>query len=237
MDVPDTINRVYNKPISTYEEPKIHRGDLIQVSIQTIDPQTNSQIGSSITASNNFIGSIGTSMSSGPNVGGFLVDNNGFIELPLVGRIKIEGLTSSEAKEQIREHARVYFKEPIVNVRFGNFSVSVIGEVNKPGVYQIFNEKATILDALALANDLTIFAERHNILVIRENNGIKAMLRVNINSTDLFSSPFYYLRQGDIVYVEPKKTKAAANDMALVRTVSISTAVASLLSVILSRVK
>lgn len=222
--------------LASYTDPVIHPNDILQVSVQTLDPQSSAMTGAQTTTTYNVQGA-SSAVGANTTVQGFLVDKNGEIELPLVGKIKVVNLTTTEARELIRQKAAVYYKDPVVNVRFANFNVSVIGEVNRPAQYTVPNEKATILDAIAMAGDLTIYGKRENVLLIREENGKKNAIRFNLNSTEIFQNPYFYLRQGDVVYVEPNKSKAAANDVRTVRNISIITSLASLLIVAISRVQ
>lgn len=218
---------------TAYEELKIQPDDILQVTIQTVDPELNSVMGTDMPGASNMQTDKPNSV---PDITGYLVDKQGIIELPIAGKIKVGGLTTAEAKEAIRLKATTYYKEPVVNVRIVNFKVTVLGEVARPGAYIINGEKATILDALGQAGDMTIFGIRKNVLLSRLENGQQKMVRFDLNSTDIFDSPYFYLRQGDIVYVQPSKGKAAANDGAMLRTYTIITSTLSLLVVIASRV-
>ncbi|MGK0308340.1 MAG: polysaccharide export outer membrane protein [Urechidicola sp.] len=148
---------------------------------------------------------------SGDSSGGaaktYLVDHAGFIEFPLLGNIKMAGLTRTEATGLLKDKIAEYVKNPIVNLELKNFRVTVLGEVARPGVYQVNNERITLLEALGLAGDMTIFGERKNILVIREKDGKKSYTRIDLTSDEIFKSPVYYLSQNDVVYIEPNKTK------------------------------
>jgi len=137
----------------------------------------------------------------------YLVDQAGNIEFPVIGKLKISGLTRSEILKSLQEKIGVYIKNPIINLRIMNFKVSLQGEVNIPGTYPVVSERVTLIEALSMAKDLTIYGKRDNILVIRENNGIKSYNRVDITKSDFINSPFYYLAQNDVIYVEPNKTK------------------------------
>jgi len=137
----------------------------------------------------------------------YLVDQSGSIEFPVVGKLKLGGLTRTEALQLLQSKIGVYIKNPIVNLRITNFKVSLQGEVNLPGTYPIASERVTLIEALSMAKDLTIYGKRDNILVIREINGIKSYNRVDITKSDFINSPFYYLAQNDVVYVEPNKTR------------------------------
>lgn len=142
----------------------------------------------------------------------YLVDNNGNIDFPRVGQVHVGGLTKSEAERVILNKIKPYMSEaetPIVTVRMSNYKISVLGEVNRPGMYTVSNEKISILEALAQAGDLTIYGVRNNVKLIREDStGMKSIHVLNLNDANLINSPYYYLQQNDIVYVEPNKVKA-----------------------------
>lgn len=154
----------------------------------------------------------GTSGSSSSQPFGYLVDTDGQIELPLVGKIRVEGLATRIAADTIRRRLGFYLKEPSVSIRNINFKVSVLGEVNRPAVYVIPDEKITLPEVLSLAGDLTIYGRRENIMIIREENSKREYIRIDMTSRDIFDSPYYYLHKNDIIYVEPAKAKMNATD-------------------------
>jgi len=145
----------------------------------------------------------------------YLVDNKGEIDFPVIGKIKIGGLTRDETIELLRSKLSPdYIKDPNINIRIANYKISVMGDVRRPGSYNIPNERITILDALALAGDVNISGRRNNILIIREEAGKKTQYRVDLRSNKLLTSPVYYLQQNDVVYVEPNYARiqsASAN--------------------------
>ena len=149
---------------------------------------------------------------SQPMLQSYLVDNDGYIAFPIIGIIKVGGLTKSEAEQMIEEKIRPYVSEsedPIVTVRMSSYSISVLGEVARPGSYQVSREKINILEALAQAGDLTIYGVRDKVKLIREDaKGKKEIHTLNLNDANIINSPYYYLQQNDIVYVEPNKVKA-----------------------------
>lgn len=142
----------------------------------------------------------------------YLVDNQGFIDYPVLGRIDVGGLTKSACEKMIRDKIKPYLNEnenPVVTVRMSNYKISVLGEVASPGMFIVSNEKINILEALAQAGDLTIYGVRDRIRLIRENEkGRKEIHTLNLNDANLINSPYYYLQQNDIVYVEPNKVKS-----------------------------
>jgi polysaccharide export outer membrane protein len=137
----------------------------------------------------------------------YLVDARGSIEFPVLGKLKVGGLSRSEVLKMLQQKIGMYIKDPIINLRLMNFKVSVQGEVNAPGTYSVDSERITLIEALSKARDLTIYGKRNNILIIREVDGVKSYNRVDITKTDFIYSPFYYLDQNDVVYVEPNKNK------------------------------
>ena len=150
------------------------------------------------------------SMTSQPVLQTYLVDNDGCIEFPTLGRLHIGGMTKGEVEELIREKIKSNFANPpIVNVRMANYKISVLGEVARPNSYIISNEKVNILEALALAGDLTVYGKRDGVKLIRESaDGTKKIISVDLNDANVIYSPYYYMQQNDILYVEPNKAKA-----------------------------
>jgi polysaccharide export outer membrane protein len=152
----------------------------------------------------------------------YLIDREGNVDFPLLGKIKLGGLTRIEAIQKIKLLLENHIKDPSVNLRILNFKVSVIGEVNRPGSFPIQSERITLLEALSLAGDLTIYGNRNSILVIRDKEGVKTIEKVDITKRDFFNSPYYYLCQNDQIYVEPNKTKVNASVIGPDITVALS---------------
>ena len=231
-DIPDS-QKTTSLTTLNFIEPQIQPDDILSINIQTVDPAATLILASG-TLQNAAVGATTTGSTGNQTLSGYLVDRNGNVELPVLGKIKVSGLTTERAREQIRSSAARLFKDPTVNLRFANFKITVMGEVAKPGVYVASNEKVNILDALGLAGDLTIYGKRDNISLIRQfDDGSRKLIKLDITNSDILNSPYYYLRQNDYIYVEPIKSKIAASDAIQNRSVSIITAIsASLLSVI-----
>ncbi|MEO6631617.1 MAG: polysaccharide biosynthesis/export family protein [Mucilaginibacter sp.] len=201
--------------------PKIQPGDILAIPISSLNaaassffnPLSSSAASTAMTDNNAGTGAV-VAQAPQTSATGYLVDAAGVIEIPIIGLVKIGGLTTSEARDTIKNRLKFYVKEPTVNVRFLNYKISVMGEVNRPSVYLIPNEKVTLPEAISMAGDLTIFGKRENVLIIRDNNGKKEFGRVNLNTRDVFASPYYYLRSGDVVYVEQGNGKIAQSDNA-----------------------
>lgn len=151
----------------------------------------------------------------------YLVDNDGNVDFPVLGSIHLGGLTKGEAELLIKEKLRPQFREaPIVTVRMANYKISVIGEVASPGTFNISNEKVNVLEALAMAGDMTIYGIRDNVKLIREDNrGKREIFTLNLNDRDILQSPYYYLQQNDILYVTPNKVKAKTSDISSSTTI------------------
>lgn len=141
----------------------------------------------------------------------YLIDAEGFIDFPVVGSVQLAGLTRTKAVEKIQEAVALYIINPTINLRILNYKVSVLGEVNQPGNYPLESERITLLEALSMAGDLTIYGKRDNILLIREVDGKKSFNRVDITSADFINSPYYYLTQNDQIVVEPNKARMNAS--------------------------
>ena len=208
----DTLN------VASVYVPRIQAGDILAIPVGSLNAAASSffnPYSSSPVTSTDIGGSTGITnsqpltQSAAP---GFLVDPNGMIDFPLIGTVKLAGLTTTEARDTIKSRLKTYLKEPAVNVRFLNYKISVMGEVARPSVYVIPNEKVTLPEALSLAGDITIFGKRDNILVVRDNNGKKEFGRINLNTRQVYSSPYYYLHSNDVVYVEPSKGRTAQTD-------------------------
>jgi polysaccharide export outer membrane protein len=217
---------------SVYKDPVIIPDDILSITIVTIDPTTSAPVNQ---AANVPLSASSTSPTT--LVPGLLVDKDGNISLPIIGTVKVGGLTTFQAKALLKEKASQYFKDPDVQLRFANFKITVLGEVAHPSSFIMPNEKITVLDAIGMAGDLTIYGRRENVLVIRDNNGKRELARLNLNSSDLFNSPYFYLRQDDVVYVEPNKSKIVQADASQTRVITIAASIAAAVLLLLVRIR
>ncbi|HYM93204.1 MAG TPA: polysaccharide biosynthesis/export family protein [Chitinophagaceae bacterium] len=192
-------------------EPVIQKNDLLSILVTSLNPEASAIFNSQNISIPNNSSVPGVSYGASAMLG-YLVNSEGKIQFPILGNIKAEGLTKEQLKEDIVKKIldQKLAIDPIVSIRFLNFRVTVLGEVKNPTVISVPNEKISLLEAIGLAGDLTIFAERDNVLIIREENGDKLIKRLNLNSEELLTSPFYYLKSNDIVYVEPNRAKIAS---------------------------
>lgn len=193
-------------PIQNYIQPKIQPDDLLSISVSSLNAESNMLFNNVILPPTNSTSGI---IASKVNEG-YLVDKSGAINFPVIGKVTLAGLTKEEATEKMINEIKTHVKNPIVNIRFLNFKVTVIGEVNTPSTFEINSEKINVLEALGLAGDMTQFGNRDNVLIIREKDGVRTTARINLNNKEVLNSPYFYLQQNDIIYVEPaNKTKVA----------------------------
>ncbi len=186
--------------------------DRIAIVVSARDPELAAMF--NLTRATNFINSEGGNVSNG-SLMGYVVDNNGDINMAGLGKIHVAGLNRWELSNHVRQELidREYLKDPVVSVDFMNFKVSVLGEVKSPGTYNIVGDKVTILQALSLAGDLSIMGNRDNITVLREEGEERSFYHLDIRDTRIFDSPAYYLQQNDVVYVYPNKIRAGQSRM------------------------
>ena len=195
-------------------DAKIMPKDLLSITVNTTDPKAATPFNLTVqTPINAALTNISTTTQ--PTMQQYLVNNKGEIDFPVIGRLEVGGLTKNEAEDLIRERLKPYLKEsPIVTVRMANYKISVLGEVARPGSFTIGNEKVNVLEALAMAGDMTIYGVRDNVKLIREDvNGKREIINLNLNNAEVVTSPYYYLKQNDIIYVTPNKTKAKNSDI------------------------
>jgi len=213
-------------------DAKIMPKDELTILVQTTDPLTSEPFNLRSTGQT----------SSKNQITGYLVDNDGMINFPIVGKIHVAGLTKTECEDLIKSKIQPYLartENPLVSVRTSSYRITVIGEVNRPGVIPVSTEKISLVEALAEAGDMTIYGKRDNILLVREDkSGEKHKVRLNMNDANIINSPYYYLQQNDIVYVEPHKVKArntffGSNTSIFYSVIGITTSLASLLITIL----
>jgi len=235
MDVPNTADTVITTTAPN-NEPKIKYGDILSLSVIPID-----QLGSLYQApvSGGVAYSTQTSQLSPPPSGtGFTVDKNGTIEAPLIGKVKLSDLTIDSAKEVLREKYAIFYKTFTLNLTFMNHKITVLGEVGKPGSFNIQADQVSIFDAISMAGDITVFGKKENVLLLRDSsNNKKHLVRLNLNSENILKSPYYYLKENDMVYVEPSKAKLISTDAYRTRNLAILTTTLSFVLVVLFRTK
>lgn len=196
-------------------DARIMPKDLLTIMVNTTDPQASAPFNLTTQTSLNANLSSNLYTTSQPVLQQYLVDNAGNINFPVLGSLHLGGLTKNQAEALITERLGAYLKEtPVVTVRMVNYKISVMGEVTKPGTFTVNNEKINVLEALAMAGDLTIYGVRDNVKLIREDEqGRRNIYTLNLNDANLILSPYYYMQQNDILYVTPNKAKAKNSDI------------------------
>ena len=214
------INYLQDIDGDTTMSMKVNKGIIIQpqdqLSIIVTSRDPKMAVPFNLSVSTFYTGSeLSSSGGASQRITGYIVDNSGDINFPSLGQIHVSGLNRWELQELIKDKLADsgLLRDAVVTVEFLNFKISVLGEVTSPGTYTVTGDKITILQALALARDLTIYGQRDNVQVIREQNGQRQIFSLNLTSSDIFSSPGYYLQQNDVVYVTPSKVRAGQGEI------------------------
>ena len=209
-------------------EARIMPKDLLTIVVYTSEPELAIPFNMTVQTAASRANAVSVSQ---PVLQQYLVDNAGNIELPVLGVIHVGGMRKDVVEQMIQEKLKMYLTDAIVTVRFVNYKVSVLGEVVSPGVYTVLNEKINIFEALALAKDMTIYGQRKNVKIIREDaTGKQQVAVIDLTDANIVNSPYYYLQQNDVVYVTPNKMKARNSDVGSTTTIAIS-AVSILISI------
>ena len=207
-------------------EVYVHNDDLLAIMVNSKNPELALPFNMPMVSYQ-----LGSQTAPQQRVLGYLVDTNGDIDFPILGKLHVAGLTRLQLTDMIKQRLidEDLIKDPIVTVQFLNYKVSVMGEVNRPGSFNISGDRITLLEALSMAGDLTIYGRRDRVAVIREKDGKRTILMHDLRSSDIFNSPCYYLQQNDIVYVEPNKAKAGQSEINQNKSVGVWLSAASIL--------
>jgi len=213
-------------PSSGLYDARIKPKDMLSITVVTSEPQASGTYNLIVPQLYDPSNVSGTSMlNSVPTLQSYMVDNEGTINFPVVGSLKVSGLTRKELEQMLQEKLNSSFNKevPIITIRIVNYSVNILGEVMKPGKFITSNDRITIFEGLAMAGDMTIYGRRENVKVLRENaDGTKNYISVNLNDKNIIHSPAYYLEQNDVVYVEPNKAKSRSSNIGSAETLSVS---------------
>lgn len=213
--------------------PILHADDMISITVIGLDEAAVKPFNIPF---NNLSQNMSGYVQGAQSLPGYLIDKDGNIDFPVIGKIKLAGLERTAAIDMIKEKLKPFLNNPTILIRILNFKVTVLGEVKNPGTFTIPNERITLLEAIGIAGDLQITGVRKNILVIRETDGQRSEIRINLTSKELFTSPVYYLQQNDVVYVQPNRAKInssvvnASNVSLIISTMSILITLAALLT-------
>ena len=233
-DISDTIRTKYID-LPAFTPPVIHPDDILNINIQTLDPQANQLLNQGNLPILSGITTTNSVNAQQQVVAGYLVNRNGDIHMAYIGNVHVGGMTTNALNDTIVARIAYYFKDPVVNVRFANFKVTVLGEVKTPATFSIPNERPTVLDALGFAGDLTIYGKHDNVLLIRETDGKKEITRLNLDSSRVMASKYFYLRPNDVLYVEPTASRVESTNAYRTRDIAILASGLSLLTIIVAR--
>lgn len=200
------ISELQNSTDSLKNSPVIRRNDLLSITVSSVDKKSSFPFNLPVVSTGNQ-----DIVSGNQRLQSYLVDENGKIEFPVLGSIHLAGLTKIKALEYLKEEISKYIKNPIINLRITNFKISVLGEVNRPGSYTIEDERITILEALSMAGDMTVYGKRKDVLLIREENGKKSYNVIDFTKSTLLNSPYYYLQQNDVIMVSPNNAQVQSS--------------------------
>ena len=223
-----------------FPEPIIQKGDLLSIIVYSDNPEATklynqTLINSGPSTAGAQSGGAGESPGgSSPTAPGYLVDENGNIEMQGIGLVHIDSLTRRALKDTLDHRLAPYLTNPYYTIRFLNRHYTMLGEVGKPGIYAITGDRVNLLEALGAAGDMTFFGRRDNVLVIRETNGQRQFARLDLTKPEIIVSPYFYLQQNDVIIFEANKKKVAANDQTTVRNVSLAATVISVFAIIYS---
>lgn len=202
----DSINKTYVSQRENY----ITQGDQLSILVNALDVEAVQAFNMPV-ASVRRLGARQVTTTGGGSLQGYWVDPEGCIDFPVLGRLHVEGMTTTMLKDTLTQLISRSVKDPIVNVEYLNFYVTVLGEVKNPGRHQVNSQGMTVLEALGLAGDMTIYGKRNNVLVSREVDGKMEFARLNLNDEAIFASPYYHIRQNDVIYVEPNNARSLAS--------------------------
>ncbi|MBS1666524.1 MAG: polysaccharide biosynthesis/export family protein [Bacteroidetes bacterium] len=218
-------------------DPVFQKGDLISIVVYSDNPVAtqiyNQQLITVSSGAGSAAGESSGLAGSSPTAPGYLIDENGNIEFQGLGLLHIEGLTRAGLKTLLDSKLKdTLLKNPYYNIRFLNNRFTMLGEINHPGIFSIPSDHINLLEALSLAGDMTQYGRRDNVLVMREQNGVRQWARLDVTKPDIMASPYFYLQQNDIVYVEQNRKKSAANDQLTMRNISIATSLVSVVAIL-----
>lgn len=224
----DSINKTY----TPQRENRITQGDQLSILVNALDLEAVQAFNMPV-ANVRRLGTRQVTTTGGGSLQGYWVDPDGCIDFPVLGRLRVEGMTTTMLKDTLTQLISRSVKDPIVNIDFLNFYVTVLGEVKSPGRHQVNSQGMTIFEALGLAGDMTIYGKRNNVLVTREVDGKMEFARLNLNDEATFASPYYHIRQNDVIYVEPNNARSIASQN-IPLYLSVITTLGSMATVIVS---
>ena len=214
-DLLDTVRYSVLTPISPVV-PTIQVDDILSVTVSSLSEETNELFNRANITPLHTVNFPGVSGFGRTQPLGYLVDPNGFLEMPLIGKVKVAGLNADAAADIIKQELMKFVKNPSISVRFLSQKFTILGEVNRPGIYNLLSDRVTLPEVLGTAGDLTIFGKRDNVMLIRTyENGKREVVKINLNSRKVLDSPYYFMKNNDVIYVEPTAGRITSSDRTL----------------------
>lgn len=216
-------------------DPVIRKGDILSIIVYSDNPDATKIFNQLLITTSNPSISAGTSQGIGgtaPSAPGYQVDIDGNIVFQGIGKLHVEGLTKSSLKDTLDVRLKPFLQNPYYSIKFLNYNFTMLGEFGSPGIKSIPGERINLLQAIALAGDITFYGDRHTVLIIRENNNKREFGRLDLTKPDIMNSPYFYVQQNDIIYVEPTRNKAAANDVVTVRNIGLALTIVTTFAVL-----
>ncbi|NII24102.1 hypothetical protein HB364_03345 [Pseudoflavitalea sp. X16] len=223
-----------------FADPVIQKGDLLGITLYSDDAKATAAVMAQPVTINTGGGQDAdaaiTAVPAAGTASGYLVNEDGFIQLYKIGNIRAIGMTKRQLADSLAQRyvSLDLLKNPYVEVRFLNYKITLIGEVSRPGTYSFPAEKINIFEAIGLAGDITVYGKRNNVLVVREANGVRQFAQLDLSKPDIFASPYYYLQQNDMVIVDVTKNKAAVNDQATIRNITLATSILATIAIFIN---
>lgn len=224
-----------------FADPVIQKGDLLGITLYSDDAKATAAVMAQPVTINTEkadlnASSTGVASSANGSAAGYLVNQEGVIQLYKIGYFKAAGMTKKQLADSLAQRyvSLDLLKNPYVEVRFLNYKITLIGEVSHPGTYSFPTEKINIFEAIGLAGDITVYGKRNNVLVVREANGVRQFAQLDLSKPEVFASPYYYLQQNDMVIVDVAKNKAAVNDQATIRNITLATSILATIAIFIN---
>jgi polysaccharide export outer membrane protein len=221
-----------------FTDPVIQQGDLLGITLFSDDAAATAAVMSqpvTINSNNTNTGAAANTFATGI-ASGYLVSENGYIQLYKIGPVMAAGLTKKQLADTLVQRYVTFnlLKNPYVEIRFLNYRITLVGEVSKPGTYSFPTEKINIFEAIGLAGDITVYGKRNNVLVVREANGVRQFGKLDLSKPEVFASPYYYLQQNDMVIVDVAKNKGVVNDQLTTRNITVAASILATIAIFIN---
>ena len=207
-------DNILNQEIKNYSQLTIQNGDILRIHVSSLNPEVDFVFNYDLNLASTKTDVPSNGRDANTSISDHLVDPDGKVDLPILGQVKVAGLTTQALVKELESKLQNFFSKPVVTVRIENFKISVLGDVRAPGTYNVQDEKITLTQAISLAGDLNVTGIRNNVLLMREVDGLRDYIHIDLSSKDIITSPYWYLKNNDVLYVQPNRVKAHADNTA-----------------------